>query len=89
MIFIFLIGFALGSITTYLITKAVKGPIVVAGPPPAEPAVEARVVGGKGQGKQAPLTRRPNTGTIVITKTGDSYHRKGKRIPGSRRQGER
>ncbi len=43
-ILVFLIGFALCSITSYLITKALKGPIVVAGPPPAEPAAEAHVV---------------------------------------------
>ena len=50
---------------------------MVTGPPPASPAVEARFVKGKGKWKQAPLTRRPNTGTIVITKTGESYHREG------------
>ncbi len=42
-IFIFLTGFALGSMTTYFTTKAVTGQIVVAGPPPAEPAAEARI----------------------------------------------
>ena len=57
--------------------KAAQGPIVVAGPPPAEPAAEARIIKGKGKRKQAPITRRPNTGTIVITKTGESYHREG------------
>ncbi len=49
MIFIFLIGFSLGGVTAYLVTKAVQGPIVVAGPPPAEPAVEAPVVQGEGK----------------------------------------
>ncbi len=49
MIFTLLTGFALGSITTYLIAQAVKGPIVVAGTPPTEPAAETHVIKGRGK----------------------------------------
>jgi hypothetical protein len=56
----------------YLIVKAAQGPIMVAGPPPANPAAEAGFVKGYGNKKRTPLTRKPNTGTTVITKTGNA-----------------
>ena len=63
--------------TVYITLKTIRAPIIVAAPPPAEPAVEDWVVKGKGKGKRAPVTRRPISNTVVITKTGDLYHRDG------------
>ena len=82
MIFIFIIGFVLGGMTVYILTRTTRrpiavAPIAVAAPPPAGPAAEEWIVKGKGKGKHAPITRRPTTNTIVITKTGDACHRDG------------
>jgi hypothetical protein len=78
MIFIFVIGFALGCIATYITAYTIKS---VQSPPPAGPAVEAHIVTGIGRGKQASITRRPVVGTmptqIFITKMGDSFHCEG------------
>ncbi len=74
MILIFIIGVVLGGMTVNIFTRTTRRPTAVAVPPQASPALEAWIVKGKGQMKHAPITRRPNTNTVVITKTGDAYH---------------
>ncbi len=79
MVFIFIVGFILGGMTVHIFSISIRRPIAVlpiavAPPPPAGPAPEESIVKGKGKGKHPPITRRPTTNTIVITKTGDAYH---------------
>ena len=52
MTFIFIIGFVLGGVTVYILTRTTRRPIAVApiafaAPPPAGPAAEEWIVKGK------------------------------------------
>ena len=49
MILVFIVGFVLGGMAVYITLKTIRAPIIVAAPPPAEPAVEDWVVKGKGK----------------------------------------
>ncbi len=79
MTFVFIIGFVPGGITTYVITKLAQRPVRIPEPSPVEPTAEASTIKGSGEGRQAPIPRRPTAGTVptkvVVTKTGDAYHR--------------
>ncbi len=78
MIFVFVVGSALGNITIYITTYIIRSMQI---PPPAGPTAEARAAKEFGKGAQASITRRPVAGTmptlIFITKTGVSFHCEG------------
>ena len=80
MIFVFIIGFALGIASTYIAMKLKEKPARAPDPLPADPAAEARIMKGFGKGR-GPIKRRPIATampeSIVIAKTGGVYHRSG------------